>query len=454
MMNNSPSRIERRRRRLSFIIHHSSFIIFLFIIHHSSFIIPAAAVSNAGSTGAGFLELGIGARTAAMGGANVAWADDVYGFHYNPAGVARASRRSVGFVHNTLFDEMNYNYLGYLHPLSSNGVFGLSALYVDLGGVERTTVSSGLANTSLGRATGADLAVSISYAHVVSQFLDLGATVKGIHGRLDRYTATAAAVDLGARLHPGLPGLTIGGSISNLGTRLQYVRRRESLPLTLRLGAGYRPPATIWAVTGDLVWVREQDLEVKLGGEIWIWPRRFALRLGVDSANDLSKTGITLGAGFVWDDDLHLDYAFIPSGDLGNQHLMALAYQFGPARSPYGWDRLAEPVRPAEDGRRGFFVAPLIYRAGPIEVDWYGMATMEVLKHSWREYGLAARASQARYAVTGEYRVEGERLLVTVRVKSGEEIIETLEFQGTHQRPFPLWTRMTEEINRVIGVGR
>lgn len=69
----------------------------------------------------------MGGRSAAMGEAGVAWANDVYGMCFNPAGIAAVRCQEVGFTHNTLFLDLDHNYIAYVHPLRNHfGVIGTS----------------------------------------------------------------------------------------------------------------------------------------------------------------------------------------------------------------------------------------------------------------------------------------------------------------------------------------
>lgn len=319
---------------------------------------PAAA-SSGGTTGAPFLLLGTGSRTAALGQANAAWADDVYGMAYNPAGIATVGRQEVGFAYNALIMDLEYNYIGYVLPFRRGGTLGLSFQYVDLGSVERREVLAGGGPSGvLGRATAHDIAFSATYARTMTDFLDLGATVKVINETLDNSSASAVALDIGAKWRPPVPGLTFGVSLSNLGTRLKFVRANEDLPLTLRTGVGYRAPGGRWGVTGDVYYTREHDLEAGFGGEWWAWPEHVVLRAGVNTTTD-EGSGLSLGAGFRWQ-DVTLDYAWVPFGELGDQNTVALAYQFGPVlRQPPtgGREARTQPSR-APSTRRPIEPAP------------------------------------------------------------------------------------------------
>ncbi len=431
-----------------------------------------------------------------MGEAYAAWADDAYGMYFNPAGIARVSRQELGLLHNTLYEDLSYSYAGYLLPMG-RGTWALSGLFVDLGSVDRTTVASGAQNVVIGRADGSDLAVSLTYAHAVLRTLDLGMTVKVIHEKLDRFSATAGAVDLGLKWHQPLPGLTFGLSISNLGSRLQFVRQSEELPIALRLGLGYRSPSGLWGLVSDVVWVKDQDVEAKFGGELWVWPRHLALRVGVNSANDVARTGITAGAAFQWE-DLAVDYAYVPYGELGNQNLVSLTYRFGSER-PREEERMEERPRVAEAARHeeprrnppppvevtvieappvpapvetprvemprvemprvetprvvvegGLYVAPFRFEGGSERYDWMSMGTAEIFRQDWGVAGLVEDPAGALFILDGAYRVENGRIYITAQLIRGASVVETFAAEGDVERPFPAWDRLLVSVNRAL----
>ncbi len=432
----------------------------------------AASGSGAGSTGAGFLEIGVGARAAAMGEANVAWSDDAYGLYFNPAGVARASRKEVGFAYNNLFEDMGHNYLAYVHPFPTIGTLGASVTYMDLGEVRRTTVASAATNSYLGTFTSHDLAVSLSYARPIRSFLDLGASIKFINESLDDRSASAVAVDMGAIIRPPVQGLTLGVSLSNLGSSLKFVREKDELPLTVRAGIAYRSPNRVWGLASDMAWVRRQDIEGHFGGEVWVWPEHLALRAGFNTAND-ADNGFTAGAGFKWE-DVGVDYAFTPFGDLGDGHQVSLTAQFGaPRTQPGGAARLPQTAsgtrtRPTTQPDYGrvepplsplagsaapalVYVLPFVYQNGPPEHDWVGSSVPEIFYHKWLPQGIVANSvTDARYTVEGNYWIVDNTLIVNATLKEEGWEARSFQWRGEASRMFLLFDTMVDRVTREL----
>jgi len=88
-----------------------------------------------GTTTAGFLKIGVGARAAAMGEAFTAVASDGTSLYWNPAGFAQIQKRELSAMYNSWFEEIRQGYLSLTFP-SSRGTMGLGTNYVDMGKLE------------------------------------------------------------------------------------------------------------------------------------------------------------------------------------------------------------------------------------------------------------------------------------------------------------------------------
>jgi hypothetical protein len=413
-----------------------------------------------------FLDLGLGGRAAAMGSAQTAWAEDVYGMNFNPAGIARLRREEIGLLYHRPMSEMGYSFVGYAHPLRSfGGTIGASFSYFDLGTVPRTTVSSGFNSQSTGTAGAHDWSLALTFARPAMRNLDYGVTLKYVSETLDRYTAGAVLADLGARWHvPYVSGLDVGLSITNMGSSLKFVTQAEHVPITVRLGAGLRPASNRWGWTTDLLWADRQPVRVNAGGEYWLLANRFALRAGYDGRGD-AGTGFTTGAGFRFA-DLAVDYALAERGDLDWAHHVTLTYDFG--MRPPGSEATApesartatpttavarSPATGAEPSRTatletGVFALPFRYVAGPPELDWIESAIPEVLHHNWRKSRrLAASADAARFTLEGDFRAQGELVAVNARLKDRGNEIERFQWRGEASRIFDMFASMVESVN-------
>ena len=65
-----------------------------------------------------FLQLGVGARSLALGGAAAAISDDVTAGYWNPAGLTAINYPTFGAMHEARFDNtVQYNYAAVALPL-------------------------------------------------------------------------------------------------------------------------------------------------------------------------------------------------------------------------------------------------------------------------------------------------------------------------------------------------
>ena len=178
---------------------------------------PAGAAGGAAPFA--FLDLDAGGRPAALGGAYTALAGDAHALHYNPAGLAAVSVSEASFMHNSHFQEVSHQSLG----LALRSGWGLAFQTLGKDGIRRTT----LANPSgdgLGGFGARDLAVSAGYGRALDG-LRLGAAAKLLRSTIDAWSATGAALDLGAggRL-ASLGGLQWGLALQNAGPPVRLDR--------------------------------------------------------------------------------------------------------------------------------------------------------------------------------------------------------------------------------------
>ena len=71
-----------------------------------------------------FLRIGAGAKYLSMGSAASAYPNDAYAFAWNPAGMTVVQQRQLGFSLFTMFEGVQYQQIGYVHPTLNFGTFG------------------------------------------------------------------------------------------------------------------------------------------------------------------------------------------------------------------------------------------------------------------------------------------------------------------------------------------
>jgi hypothetical protein len=287
--------------------------------------------AEGGATTAGFLQVPVGARAVAMGGAYTGLAQDAYAMHYNPAGLALSSRQVV-FAHNAYLLDLSQEYLAAAYPLSV-GTIGASVNYFDYGDFDRTTISNtGAPNTPAsfaggGRFDASNYAISVGYGRqMFNDALHLGVAVKYLHQEIDIYSDGTFAADLGLYYREKDNPLSIGLSVLNLGDKLRMQSRNDRLPITVRGGAAYRAFSDRVVISADVEkTIEDETYYGHVGGEWWVHPM-LAVRVGYDATSDAGN-GLRLGLG-ARVQSLSVDYAWSDEKELEDAHRVSLGLEF------------------------------------------------------------------------------------------------------------------------------
>lgn len=292
---------------------------------------PAAAQSARGTSAFQFLQLGVGARPAAMGEAFAGVAGDVNSVYWNPAGLAGLARRELSVTHAQWFGDITYSNLACALPVKG-GTVGAAFNVLNTGDIQKAD------NTGLRLSDSYDMSDVmglVSYARGFDK-LALGANLKFISSRIEEESAHSFAADIGA-LYSGfsLRGrrLGLGLAVQNLGTNASYVAEADPLPVIVRAGAALQLSKNLLVVS-DLNYA-EKELNVHAGAE---YARAFgtvvvAARAGYknDTIKELGAlSGLTAGLGLKWK-AYQLDYAWNSFTDLGSANRISLGIGFGRA---------------------------------------------------------------------------------------------------------------------------
>jgi hypothetical protein len=176
-------------------------------------------INRAGTSAAQFLKFGVGARASAMGEAGVTLTNDVSGLYWNPSGIARIGKPSLMVSRNALYTNLAYSFLGFVYPFTANSAIGISAIFLNSGEMEVTTLEDP-------QGTGTyfsweSYSLGISYSRFVTDRLSLGVSLKYIREGAYSQKAQSVAVDIGSLLDTGVLGMKLGMSLCNLGTDMQ-----------------------------------------------------------------------------------------------------------------------------------------------------------------------------------------------------------------------------------------
>ena len=234
--------------------------------------VATAGEATAGVPGdAGFLSLrmGLGGRNGAMGDTGVAEAADATSVYWNPANMVHARGTQVSLQHLEHFGLFRQECAALTHRLPK-GTLGLyfSGFYSET----LTRYTADRVGVPQGEFRPYQVAVGLAYAYPFRDF-SLGVTGKFLHERIDAYSASGLALDVGITHRSQIPGLTLGAAVANLGGEMTLNQDPYDLPLTVRFGGSYTPHlegesfAENLTVATDVVLPNDGNGRLHLGAE-------------------------------------------------------------------------------------------------------------------------------------------------------------------------------------------
>ena len=286
----------------------------------------AAGASGGGTSSAEFLLRPPGARATGMAEAYSSLGTDVGGItaiYYNPASAAYLRKPEFSVMGQRGFADDNYGSLYFGFPTTMYGTYGGGVQYYNAGDIEliNTAGESRTVNAEQ------DLAAFFNYGTIYSGF------ASGINARIlrsslvDQFDAIAVAADLGAQARFLDDQVSVGLSVDNLGTQLQYHSVGEQIPLVVRGGASYRYPfidGSHLIASMDGMFVRGENGKALIGFEYFL-RNVVSLRAGYKAGQDIGK--LSFGFGVVVA-KVRIDYALTDADGLGKVHTASLTYKF------------------------------------------------------------------------------------------------------------------------------
>lgn len=297
------------------------------------------SAGNIGTSGADFLELGIGARPLSMGEAFTAEINDINSIYYNPAGLGSLKYPLLSIQHQELILDSRLEHFAVALPMYggcaafSNSLFWVPAFdKIDIDGNRAGEVNfyNGVATAAYGYDFGP---------------LYAGGSIKYIYQRIDTLFLNSAAIDLGvlkgfymySPFDAPTKNFHIGMSLLNLGTPAGD----DPLPRMMRLGASYKLTRQL-GFNLDLV---ENFIELNdLYDFTYGFNESFRVNTGIEfnyleiislrggyRFNDAGT--YTLGLGFnyvVGDVTFNVDTSFTDSGVFGPVYTMNLTFKLIP----------------------------------------------------------------------------------------------------------------------------
>jgi hypothetical protein len=337
---------------------------------------PTDAVTNVATRGAEWLNIGIGARQQGMGTAAIASSDGPSALFWNPANITAREGISAFATHMRLYGNSGISLIaGALTIPIGAGAAGIGVQQFSSGEMERTTERAPFGGDPV---AGGDfsyngIAVTAQYARAITDRFTAAFGLRFAQEGIDVARNSFTGVDLSTRFRTGLYGLTVGGTVQNIGTTgrmggagvqrsirvardngnatgndipVQFNTREVDMPTVFRLGIqsallgdaeslfgqSERHALIAEAAFSDAI---DGSTKPALGVEYSF--RQFAsVRAGKRWLNEQNAPwtfadGLAFGGGVrlpVRGKRINLDYAFVNMGELQNNQIISLDVTF------------------------------------------------------------------------------------------------------------------------------
>ncbi len=303
---------------------------------------PSLGGQRAGTAALQFLKIGVGARSAAMGEAFTAVANDGTALFWNPAGLMESDKNEALFSHLEWLVDVQHEFFGYVHHVGKLQAIGISFTSLHTAEMQETTEYQPFGTGryfSFG-----DISVGLTYARKMTDKFNFGLTIKYVEETVAELKMRGALLDIGTYYHTGFGSSRFGVSVTNFGGQLRpkgsFTRRDGTVVSSFQ---SFTPPTIFRVGLATEVINNEQNRvtmavqlnhpndnaeNLDLGGEYW-WRQAVALRAGYKL--NVDEQSFTLGSGLnlrYADFGLRLDYAFADFGRLGNVNQFSVAFEF------------------------------------------------------------------------------------------------------------------------------
>ncbi len=294
--------------------------------------LAATALGGAGDGGyaAPWLQVPVGARPTAMGGAYLAISDDGAAPLFNPAGLARLKRPMLSSSYRAMKLGRKLSYVTALSPVRGESTLGAQWLYAGSGAVE--------ARDGDGYLEGRDISMNahhfvIVFSKLIAPYVSAGVNLNYILLDMPELDANAVGFDFGLMVYveqmfnrekrDQLPvrDIQIGITAKNFSKEFNWVSNKynakyttsdigtaqdDTVPIEVGLGISARFLERRLLAALDLLKNEKQGALVHTGAEYFVRPE-FMLRAGYSDGRLTAGTGYIFQVG---DNSLAIDYAF------------------------------------------------------------------------------------------------------------------------------------------------
>jgi hypothetical protein len=287
----------------------------------SLLLFPSLVLSQGSSRGDVSLKFPTTPFVAATGESFVADPTALQSILINPANIASCETYGVLFSHTEWIQDIRTECLSISAPLSI-GSFSLSVANTSVDGIELRTIPG----PALGTFDAQSTFFQLTYGIELNQYVRIGIAPKYLYEKIFVDETTGYGIDAGVLYTLPIDGLSLGCSLTNLGSLAAYRSERIYLPSQIRFGGTYsfnldemtfRAAAAVSSELGTSI------VHCSIGGEA-TYDRTFTARVGYQT--EIDSRGFSAGIGIHYS-IVMIDYAYVPfSLQLGNSHLFSIGF--------------------------------------------------------------------------------------------------------------------------------
>jgi hypothetical protein len=310
----------------------------------------AVAQQKLAQTGMKFLNVGLDARSTALGDATTSiegFSDAVFS---NPAAMARLGTTATASFGNTQWiADINHWYgsVAFAPWGGDLGVLGVFMQAVDYGELQETILAANDAGyLDIGTFRPSGIVFGVSYARAVNDQFSVGGSVKYASQSLgdatiaigqpkQSNTVGTLAFDFGILYKTGFRSLNFGMTVRNFSREIRFQQENFQLPLTFKIGVSMDVVDLTsldhdmhgLLVTLDAEHPRDYPEQVRIGAE-YLFMKTLALRIGYVSPAD--EYHVSYGLGLkrtMLGLEFGLDYAYTPFSEFAGVHRWS--FRFG-----------------------------------------------------------------------------------------------------------------------------
>ncbi|MEN3045109.1 MAG: PorV/PorQ family protein [Candidatus Hydrothermales bacterium] len=290
------------------------------------------------SVGAKFLTLGVGAREIAFGSVGSVFVRDANATYFNPSLLSFQDMGSFVVSHTNYLLDMR------MESFSLSNPFGKVFLGINFYGFFVNELEGRTGPSESFTPFGASfLNTNFSVSGFLYKNFSVGLTLKNVYERIDTFSSSSFAFDLGFVYKPEVSFFELGGVLSNIGGKLKLKSENYELPASLRIGLGFHYRDFKCGI--EFFRILKENTEFHIGFE-YLLKNILFIRSGYVTGykETYNLAGFKFGLGLKYT-PFNLDYTSEPYGDFGNVHRLSLGVSFKPLRFKFP-ERKKIPLEP------------------------------------------------------------------------------------------------------------